>query len=411
MNRRSSTALCETESPSRGRRRNTLADDAEAGGDDVDRWVAMINAERNSEAQPVLPAVRTPQETSAKQTSSQTTADNREILEVTIEFGRTRFDEISNELAPGALLRLDQLADEPLDVVVSGQPVARGELIVVDGKLGVRIVEVLMLFLTWLALSAQASFADERPRERTTPRQFAVEADSESDVVKPFDDPFAPTFGVRSAVEPTRFQKANSRDEINEIAIPVAKERASHKAERTPETITPPSSARPNSFAKLTDARTGASAVSRSGWGTTIWPLVIVLALIGFGARWLKSHSPSVARGLPSDAFDVLGRKAIDQRTSVVLARCGSRILVLSLSPQGLQTLAEITDPVEVDCLAGLCHTTQRDHGLAETFRALLQKPVPPKPASQGSVPNESRWPDRLMSSHSIVPTSPEVRS
>lgn len=399
MNRRSSTALCETESPSRGRRRNTSADGADGGGDDVDRWVAMISAE----AQPELPAVRTAQGISAKQSSSQTTADDREILEVTIEFGRTRFDETSNELTSGALLRLDQLTDEPLDVVVAGQPIARGELIVIDGKLGVRIVEILMLFLTWLAFSVQASFADERPRERMTPRQFAVEADSESDVVKPFDEPFAPTFGVDSAVEPTRFQKTNSRDEVNDTAISIANERASHKIERTPVTITPPSAIRTTSFTKSTEDRTGATAVSRSGWGTTIWPLVIVIALIGFGARWLKSHSPSAARGLPSDAFDVLGRKAIDQRTSVVLARCGSRILVLSLSPQGLQTLAEITDPVEIDCLAGLCRTTQRDHGLAETFRAMLQKPAPPKPASRNSVPNESRWPDRL--------TSPEVRS
>ena len=62
-----------------------------------------------------------------------------------------------------------------------------------------------------------------------------------------------------------------------------------------------------------------------------------------------------------------------------MLARNGPRLLLLSLSPHGLQTLAEITDPVEVDCLAGLCHATQREQSLVETFRSLLHKPVDPK--------------------------------
>ena len=392
MNCRSSTVLSASESPSIGRRRTLLADEADAGGDrdEVDRWVAMINAERHAEEPP-------------------------ETLEVTIEFGRTRFDEASYELSPGALLRLDQLADEPLDVVVAGRPVARGELIVVDGKLGVRIVEVLLMLLTWLVSGAATSAAEERPRERMTPRPFAVEAESETEFAKPFDAPFAPTLGVRSAVESSRYQKTNVPDKTGKSAQQATAGNVPDpllpKVERTPVPITPPTSARPTNFAKPADDRNGVATVSRSGWGSTLWPLVIVIALIGFGARWLKLHSPATARGLPSDAFDVLGRKAIDQRTSVVIARCGSRILVLSLSPQGLQTLAEITDPVEIDCLAGLCRTTQRDQGLSETFRAMLHKPVPPKPALQAGMPNESRWSDRLTSLRPSAPSSPEVRS
>jgi hypothetical protein len=165
------------------------------------------------------------------------------------------------------------------------------------------------------------------------------------------------------------------------------------------------------------------SRAANSGWGSTVWPLLVVVVIILLGGRWLKSHPPNAARELPGEAFDVLARKAIDSRTSVLLARCGSRLLLLSFSPHGLQTLTEITDPVEIDCLAGLCRTTQRDHGLAETFRSLLRKPVPAKPTaskqspspmpmpnSQSSLPNDSRWPDRMLSERGILPPSREER-
>ena len=381
MQRSSSAVWCASESPSVGRRRSPSVDIAGAGcgRGDVDRWVAMISDELHAEDPPELPAARALPKSATARASSSPPNDSA-IVEVTVEFGRTLTDETAHTLVTGALLRLDQLAAEPLDVVVAGRPVARGELIVVDGKLGVRIVEVLLMLLTWLVSGAATSAAEERPRERMTPRPFAVEAESETETefAKPFDAPFAPTLGVRSAVESSRYQKTNVPDKTGKSAQQATAGNVPDpllpKVERTPVPITPPTSARPTNFAKSADDRNGVATVSRSGWGSTLWPLVIVIALIGFGARWLKLHSPATARGLPSDAFDVLGRKAIDQRTSVVIARCGSRILVLSLSPQGLQTLAEITDPVEIDCLAGLCRTTQRDQGLSETFRAMLQR-------------------------------------
>ena len=148
-----------------------------------------------------------------------------------------------------------------------------------------------------------------------------------------------------------------------------------------------------------------------------MWPLLFVVGLIVVGARWLKTRSPAAARGLPSEVFEVLGRKAIDPRTSVMLARCGSRLLVLSQSPHGLQTLAEITDPVEIDCLAGLCRSTQRDQTLVETFRSMLHKPTGSKPKASPptkvALPNEldDRLDARLMFARSVTSTSmSEVR-
>ena len=156
--------------------------------------------------------------------------------------------------------------------------------------------------------------------------------------------------------------------------------------------------------------------LNRPGWSATVWPLLFVVGFIVVGARWLKSRSPNTARGLPSEAFDVLGRKALDTRNSVLLVRSGSRLLLLSLSPHGLQTLAEITDPVEVDCLAGLCHATHRDQSLVETFRSLLHKPTGSKSASPTPTnaspldPLDDRLATRLRSTRTTSASFPEAR-
>ncbi|HLW24015.1 MAG TPA: flagellar motor switch protein FliN [Steroidobacteraceae bacterium] len=46
------------------------------------------------------------------------------------------------QLAPGAVVELDRMAGEPLDVLVNGVRVARGEVVVVNDKFGIRLTEV-----------------------------------------------------------------------------------------------------------------------------------------------------------------------------------------------------------------------------------------------------------------------------
>jgi flagellar motor switch protein FliN len=45
-------------------------------------------------------------------------------------------------LAPGAVVELDRLAGEPLDVLVNGVRIARGEVVVVNEKFGIRLTDV-----------------------------------------------------------------------------------------------------------------------------------------------------------------------------------------------------------------------------------------------------------------------------
>jgi flagellar motor switch protein FliN/FliY len=64
-------------------------------------------------------------------------------LEVSVELGRSHMS-IGEILAlrTGSVVELDKLAGEPVDVSVNGTLIARGEVVVVDEKFGVRITEV-----------------------------------------------------------------------------------------------------------------------------------------------------------------------------------------------------------------------------------------------------------------------------
>jgi len=67
-------------------------------------------------------------------------------LQVTVELGRTRklIREIL-ELAPGSVLELDKLAGEPVDILVNGKIVAKGEVVVIDENFGVRITGIVSM--------------------------------------------------------------------------------------------------------------------------------------------------------------------------------------------------------------------------------------------------------------------------
>lgn len=65
-------------------------------------------------------------------------------LEVTVELGRTS-KLISDilEFAPGTIIELDKIAGEPIDVLVNGKFVAKGEVVVIEESFGVRVTEII----------------------------------------------------------------------------------------------------------------------------------------------------------------------------------------------------------------------------------------------------------------------------
>ena len=53
-----------------------------------------------------------------------------------------KIKEILN-LGPGKIIELDKLAGEPVDLLVNGKLLAKGEVVVVDENFGVRITELI----------------------------------------------------------------------------------------------------------------------------------------------------------------------------------------------------------------------------------------------------------------------------
>jgi flagellar motor switch protein FliN/FliY len=67
-------------------------------------------------------------------------------VEVAVEIGRTHMtlgDALA--LAPGSIVTLDRAADQPVDLLVNGRPIARGEVIAVDEEFGLRVTEIIRL--------------------------------------------------------------------------------------------------------------------------------------------------------------------------------------------------------------------------------------------------------------------------
>jgi flagellar motor switch protein FliN len=64
-------------------------------------------------------------------------------MRVTVELGRTRMllSQIL-ELQHGSVVELDRLAGDPVDIFVNDCMIARGEVVIVDDKFGVRITEM-----------------------------------------------------------------------------------------------------------------------------------------------------------------------------------------------------------------------------------------------------------------------------
>jgi flagellar motor switch protein FliN len=65
-------------------------------------------------------------------------------VELAVEVGRTKMT-IREALAlgPGSIVTLNRLAGDPVDLLVNGKPIARGEVVVIDEEFGLRVTEVL----------------------------------------------------------------------------------------------------------------------------------------------------------------------------------------------------------------------------------------------------------------------------
>ncbi len=78
-------------------------------------------------------------------------------LDVTVELGRVRMlikDVL--ELATGSIIELDRVAGEPVDVLVNGRLIAKGEVVVIEDNFGIRLTEIISPAERTMGLRARA---------------------------------------------------------------------------------------------------------------------------------------------------------------------------------------------------------------------------------------------------------------
>jgi flagellar motor switch protein FliN/FliY len=100
-------------------------------------------------------------------------------VELAVEIGRTRMTIGQTlELRPGSVVSLNRLAGEPVDLLINGKPIARGEVVVIDEEFGLRVTDVVS--------SSRGTIEDEV-------EALGSEPDVLADIggVDPLSDPFA----------------------------------------------------------------------------------------------------------------------------------------------------------------------------------------------------------------------------
>ena len=64
-------------------------------------------------------------------------------IDLSVEMGRTRMTVGETlELRAGSIITLNRMAGEPVDLLVNGTPIARGEVVVIDEQFGLRVTEI-----------------------------------------------------------------------------------------------------------------------------------------------------------------------------------------------------------------------------------------------------------------------------
>jgi flagellar biogenesis protein FliO len=131
--------------------------------------------------------------------------------------------------------------------------------------------------------------------------------------------------------------------------------------------------------------------------------LAIVLGVFFLVAWGLRRATPAAGTVLPGEVFEVLGRAPMASRQQVHLLRCGHKLVLVSVTPAGAETLTEVTDPVEVDRLAGLCRQAH-PHSATAAFRQVLGQFAAARPS--GGFLGENNHEDLRLASPGLPATS-----
>ncbi len=100
--------------------------------------------------------------------------------------------------------------------------------------------------------------------------------------------------------------------------------------------------------------------------------LAIVIGLFLVCMWLLRKSGPSPTTPLPKEAIAVLGRIPLAARNFAHLLQVGNKLVLVAITPEGVAPITEITDPMEVQRLLGLCQQTSK-HSTSAEFHEVLK--------------------------------------
>jgi len=121
-----------------------MSDEDNTGTDDV--WADALNEQADAEASDEMDTASFDELTDDSVPGSDVNLDV--VLDIPVnlsmEIGRTKIS-IRNllQLNQGSVVELERLAGEPMDVLVNGTLIARGEVVVVNEKFGIRLTDII----------------------------------------------------------------------------------------------------------------------------------------------------------------------------------------------------------------------------------------------------------------------------
>jgi flagellar motor switch protein FliN/FliY len=100
-------------------------------------------------------------------------------VELAVEIGRTRMT-IGEALAlgPGSVVTVGRLAGDPVDLLVNGRVIARGEVVAIDEEMGLRITEIAAATAVGAAAGATPEDAEEADGAPDHPPDGGLQAET-----------------------------------------------------------------------------------------------------------------------------------------------------------------------------------------------------------------------------------------
>lgn len=124
------------------------------------------------------------------------------------------------------------------------------------------------------------------------------------------------------------------------------------------------------------------------GWLRTLGALAVVAVLI-FAARWLLRRWGAAGPAGLAGPMEVLARASVAPRQQLLLVRLGKRLVLIGAGGGAMSTLAEVTDPAEVNELMQAVKSAKDG-----TFAGLLTRYAGGRPSAKDA-PGDKHAADR----------------